>query len=957
MKLLKYIIVTILAVPLFAFATPVSWDYTTNLLQPLLTGRSAEVKVPYITATSTTQTNTFPRYTATHGTTTNATSTNMAITTSLNIFGTIGTALSDFCVSITGGSGLCDGTDATSAGAGSGTISTSTNPTIGDLAYWNGLNTIGSVATGTLTETATGLEFSATRALVGGASILSLTSGFNIPLTASTSNWEAFYLTPSTRITAGTGIDWSGNTLNGVYTAGDGITLNTEDFDCDTATGSVFGCLTATDWNTFNNKIGTSSIPVVGSIAYFTGDKTVSSTPTTTLTATAPIALSNAISVIGNSASVITCATATGSVTGCLSNTDWTTFNQKVASTSIDTLAELETLQGGINILSETEIDASSELALLMDDETGTAGSLVFSVSPTLTGLTTMTNYFATLGSTTNATSSYLSVNTGLDLFGGGMKTTANALCIQLTGSAALCDGTDATGGGGLTGTIGQVAYFSGTDTAVGTSSLYITTAGNVGIGTTTDTYFSGNPSKLLIDSGNSTSQQALTMRGNVNDFYELNIKNVSAGALAQSCLTTTNDTGSATTGFLAICANSSGFSNPQTYNTGGANDSSIMSLTNRDFLIVNGTAGQALRFLTGGTATATAEKLTILANGSVGIGTTTPSALFAIASSTYQGVDSDGNVNKLFSISTSTNGGGSLFTIFATSSVLTATTSAATGITDSGVRMVIGYDSVYNGNGVRDQLQVNGRINTGQWRYYECTNAMGSLTSDTAAGVSTCGMNWAFQIDTAGGLGITVTDGIAVSSICLGSATCGGSAAGTGAGVFFNGNTGSNPAMFSTTTPVMDTYARIRNPQSATSTRMIIGHSNINPAGTAFETEPTVGCYFVSSTTLANWQAKCLTSISASTIVDTGFASTTKKTATGDFYRFRIEADNKGARFLMASSTQPLKTVAYITSNYPTTTALATGVFIAQQGGTGSNSAGIDYNIIRLWLRQPFNF
>ena len=43
----------------------------------------------------------------------------------------------------------------------------------------------------------------------------------------------------------------------------------------------------------------------------------------------------------------------------------------------------------------------------------------------------------------------------------------------------------DNTGGGGLTGTTGQVAYFSGTDTAVGTSTLFISTAGNVGIGTT----------------------------------------------------------------------------------------------------------------------------------------------------------------------------------------------------------------------------------------------------------------------------------------------------------------------------------------------------------------------------------------------------------------------------------------------------------------------------------------
>lgn len=215
MKLLKYIIVTILAIPLFAFATPTSWDFTSGVLQPLKSAWNAHIKGAYFTSTSTTQTNTFPRYTATHGTTTNATSTNLYISGTFYGVGLSDCDLDTQTVSydITTGTFGC-GDDDTSAGAGSGTISTSTNPTIGDLAYWNGLNTIGSVATGTLTETATGLELSATRGLVGGASILSLTSGFGIPLTASTTNWNTFYDTPSNRITAGTNLSWSGNTLN-----------------------------------------------------------------------------------------------------------------------------------------------------------------------------------------------------------------------------------------------------------------------------------------------------------------------------------------------------------------------------------------------------------------------------------------------------------------------------------------------------------------------------------------------------------------------------------------------------------------------------------------------------------------------------------------------------------------------------------------------------------------------
>ena len=62
------------------------------------------------------------------------------------------------------------------------------------------------------------------------------------------------------------------------------------------------------------------------------------------------------------------CDTASTSIFGCLASTDWNIFNNKLASTSIDT---------------------SAELATILTDETGTAGSVAFSVSPTFTGVLT----------------------------------------------------------------------------------------------------------------------------------------------------------------------------------------------------------------------------------------------------------------------------------------------------------------------------------------------------------------------------------------------------------------------------------------------------------------------------------------------------------------------------------------------------------------------------------------
>lgn len=54
-------------------------------------------------------------------------------------------------------------------------------------------------------------------------------------------------------------------------TAGDGLTRTVNDFDCDTANGSTFGCLSSTDWNTFNNKQASGNY-----ITNLTGDVTAS---------------------------------------------------------------------------------------------------------------------------------------------------------------------------------------------------------------------------------------------------------------------------------------------------------------------------------------------------------------------------------------------------------------------------------------------------------------------------------------------------------------------------------------------------------------------------------------------------------------------------------------------------------------------------------------------------------
>ncbi|MDB4992197.1 MAG: hypothetical protein JWL75_442, partial [Parcubacteria group bacterium] len=72
---------------------------------------------------------------------------------------------------------------------------------------WNTFN--GKISSTSLSSTAPGLAYNSN------TGVFSLTAGYTIPTIASTSAWETFYQTPSSRIAAGTNLSWVGNTLNG----------------------------------------------------------------------------------------------------------------------------------------------------------------------------------------------------------------------------------------------------------------------------------------------------------------------------------------------------------------------------------------------------------------------------------------------------------------------------------------------------------------------------------------------------------------------------------------------------------------------------------------------------------------------------------------------------------------------------------------------------------------------
>lgn len=361
-----------------------------------------------------------------------------------------------------------DGTWATPSGSGGGAISTSSAPSAGNLTYWTSPSTVSDVATGTLTETVSGLELDATRGLVGGAAILSLTSGFVIPSTTPWSDINNFYNAPSFRITDGTGLTWSSNTLN-----------------CDTANGSTQGCLTSTDWTSFNQKVGSTSIDTSAELAALLTDETgtgfsvFSASPTFTGTSifnqvntagitvtsssTLGFASTTALTVSGNTVLAGATSTSLGVSSLTAANCDVKATTNGAFYCGLDVsaaggagiatsgpIADTEVIYGtsagtvdsepAFNYNATTDVLTVPQLVVTTGTTTnGTSTtyftSLLNATAASILGLTG-TNATITNATTTTLRTTNLAVGTDVitDLTGTGIQNTAGALTLNATG-------------------------------------------------------------------------------------------------------------------------------------------------------------------------------------------------------------------------------------------------------------------------------------------------------------------------------------------------------------------------------------------------------------------------------------------------------------------------------------------------------------------------------------------
>lgn len=349
-------------------------------------------------------------------------------------------------------------------GGGTGTVGTSTVPTVGEIPYWTDNGTpslLGSVATGTLSESATGLEFNASRFLIGGSATLSLTSGYEIPLTASTTEWDtAFswgdhategYLTTvdisdDTNLTGDSEIVLTNDTLSiassiardselhSAVTVTDSSEIDLALTGQDLTASLIAGSIDETKLDTSTNAsldLADSSAQSGDNISIFTNDSGY-------LTGNQTITLSG--DVTGSGATAITTALSTNSVSD--NEIDYTTVTLNDLTFDVGSVSKTEYgYLNGVTSAIQTQLNAKLETVDISTD-TNLAGGTNLTLSGDTMNLDdtiTLTGASTTHASTTSFT------------FGGVTGTAWSDFCVSITGGSGLCDGSDDGAGGGST--------------------------------------------------------------------------------------------------------------------------------------------------------------------------------------------------------------------------------------------------------------------------------------------------------------------------------------------------------------------------------------------------------------------------------------------------------------------------------------------------------------------------
>jgi hypothetical protein len=235
------------------------------------------------------------------------------------------------------------------------------------------------------------------------------------------------------------------------------------------------------------------------------------------------------------------------------------------------------------------------------------------------TDWTTFNNKLSTID-TTNIANFYVKVRS---LLNAGTGVTYNSVTgtISISGSAA--GGSWLLGGNGVTSmqSLGTTTGFDLPFITNNTERMRITSAGSVGIGSST--FSSPNPEQLLVDGTISTTTNLIRGKGLVNNSLQFSITNAHGGPGARSDMVAYSNNGNSSSNFIDMGINSAGNNNSTIMGGGNA---AFLYATGRDMMIGNGSSGRNLIFFTGGTVT-TNEAMRVDPTGNVGIANTAPQA------------------------------------------------------------------------------------------------------------------------------------------------------------------------------------------------------------------------------------------------------------------------------------------------------------------------------------------
>lgn len=362
------------------------------------------------------------------------------------------------------------------------------------------------------------------------------------------------YSTATTSLSSGTGISLSGTP--GALIGGSNLTINNSGVTSIIA-GTNISISGATGAVTINSTGGSgtglaTSSPISGSnllVYSTTGAGSAYGVATSTLTASSP--LTGSFTQIG-SGGTLGCQTASGSQAGCLASADWTTFNGKQSaltfSTGLLNTGGTITNTGVLSNVAGTGISVSGATGNVTVSNTGVISNSCPGGFLSCSGTNPSSFTLGTLGTANGGTASTTAL--GGILVGNG----TSAIKSLAIGTNLTFDGTtlNATGGGSLTGTTGQVAYFSGTNTAVGTSSIFIATTKNVGIGTVT-------PPVLLTVQGTTTNSGDVSFE-TLDSTGAFTSKTTNGGNFTISGGLTTNNAISAGSYFLGNTSNGANY-------------------------------------------------------------------------------------------------------------------------------------------------------------------------------------------------------------------------------------------------------------------------------------------------------------------------------------------------------------------------------------------------------------